>query len=189
MIDQASFLDTVIYCFHCQRESNARNNKHQLKKWCSANCANAYRSSDVKRCRSSESIHRKEYSLRRIHGITFADYDAKLESQEGQCALCNFRDKGRNLSVDHDHATDRNRGLLCKICNLKLGWLEMDIEWPARAISYLYHYKSFPGNNRPPSRIRPVVKPRPRLKAANVGDTNVKSTRVLGQPRRNGGQS
>jgi len=68
--------------------------------------------------------------LRRMYGITVADYDAMLARQGGGCAICgskNPRSRGykRNTEaafcVDHDHATGRVRGLLCTGCNRAVG--------------------------------------------------------------------
>lgn len=53
--------------------------------------------------------------LRFKYGLSSADFDALLASQEGACALC-LRST-RKLVIDHDHNTGRVRGLLCNPCN------------------------------------------------------------------------
>lgn len=68
---------------------------------------------------------------KRHYGITIAEYDVLLESQEFRCKICkkheseNSRggDKPVRLYVDHDHATGRIRGLLCHHCNSGVGHL------------------------------------------------------------------
>ena len=63
--------------------------------------------------------------LRKKYGISLADYDALLRRQRGVCAVCRRpevrvdRRIGRvtALVVDHDHVTERVRGLLCFACN------------------------------------------------------------------------
>lgn len=58
--------------------------------------------------------------LMRRYGITLEDYNDLFDRQRGVCAICDEFSK-RRLSVDHCHATNRNRGLLCDNCNLGLG--------------------------------------------------------------------
>lgn len=73
--------------------------------------------------------------LRADYGITLADYEAMWAWQGGRCAIC-LRDPGVKmpLAVDHDHRTDRVRGLLCSPCNSVLGRLNDD---PSRLVAYL----------------------------------------------------
>jgi hypothetical protein len=70
-------------------------------------------------------------------GISDTDYAALLEAQEGGCAICGNSPKTRRLSVDHDHATGRVRGLLCHRCNRALPtWVTL--EWLREAAHYLW---------------------------------------------------
>jgi hypothetical protein len=63
--------------------------------------------------------------LKRNYGLTLAQYDDLLRSQEGQCAVCQRSPKpGQRLVVDHDHHTGAVRGLLCSSCNTALGLME-----------------------------------------------------------------
>ena len=56
--------------------------------------------------------------LRRMYGITEAEYQQVLEHQGGRCAICCRKPAaGKNLHVDHDHRTNVVRGLLCVSCN------------------------------------------------------------------------
>jgi recombination endonuclease VII len=61
--------------------------------------------------------------LRRTFGLTVDQYDTMLITQNGACAICRGQNKDlRRLSVDHNHATGKIRGLLCYTCNAALGY-------------------------------------------------------------------
>lgn len=66
------------------------------------------------------------------------DYDAELAAQSGGCAICGKPPTTRKrLCLDHDHHTDRFRGLLCDRCNRLLGQAGESIPLLCRVISYL----------------------------------------------------
>lgn len=61
-----------------------------------------------------------------------------VKSQDGLCAICNRVCKVLvKLSIDHDHATGKIRGLLCKSCNSALGLFEDNVDFLRSAIDYL----------------------------------------------------
>lgn len=71
---------------------------------------------------------RRSY-LKRKYGITLEEYDAKLAEQGGVCAVCGREPRPDiSLHVDHDHATDAIRGLLCFVCNVAIGLISEDHE-------------------------------------------------------------
>jgi hypothetical protein len=70
------------------------------------------------------------------YGISPAEYDALLAKQDGACAICRRRSKGR-LCVDHCHVTGMIRGLLCNECNGALGYLKDDQASLVAALAYL----------------------------------------------------
>lgn len=77
-------------------------------------------------------------ALKTRYGITIAQYDALAEAQGGGCALCGKAcTTGKRLAVDHDHATGRVRGLLCRKCNRGLGHFDDDPAALRRAADYL----------------------------------------------------
>jgi len=68
-------------------------------------------------------------------GITDEAYEKMKQRQGGVCAICGrCADK---LFVDHDHATNQVRELLCPQCNSGLGFFRDDSEILERAIIYL----------------------------------------------------
>jgi hypothetical protein len=55
------------------------------------------------------------------HDLTLREYAVLFEQQGGRCAICR-RSQEISLAVDHNHQTDQRRGLLCRGCNLGLGY-------------------------------------------------------------------
>ena len=90
------------------------------------------RASDPERVRASVRAsywkHRKnrleEFYVRK-YGLTLADLAAMRESQRGCCAACgDSLGLGNETHVDHDHHTGAVRGLLCRPCNIGIGYLK-----------------------------------------------------------------
>lgn len=82
--------------------------------------------------------------LRRAFGISLAEYTAMAVKQGGVCAICaqleTRKDRSGNvcpLSVDHDHATGKVRGLLCDACNNAIGRLNDDPRLARAVARYL----------------------------------------------------
>lgn len=71
------------------------------------------------------------------HGTERWVVDALRDLQKGLCAVC---DKplaawpSDATHVDHDHATGKVRGLLCRSCNMKEGWVR---RYGAKLSAYL----------------------------------------------------
>ena len=82
-----------------------------------------------------------ERALKREYGITPAEYNEKLEEQDGVCAICNQPQiLNRRLSVDHEHETGKVRGLLCLNCNSALALFRESTDRMHAAIFYLCEY-------------------------------------------------
>lgn len=80
----------------------------------------------------------RESHFRRYFGITVDQYEAMLSAQGGVCAICGGTNRdGRNLAVDHDHATGDIRGLLCGSCNPSLGKMKDSPELLRKAALYI----------------------------------------------------
>lgn len=70
------------------------------------------------------------------YGLTLDDLQRMIDDQGGRCAACREESvalamcsvgKGvgsSNTAIDHDHATNQVRGLLCKRCNTAIGFLK-----------------------------------------------------------------
>lgn len=108
------------------------------RKWREANPEYASKASRAWRERNPEraaaydtdgKAGKRESHLRRKFGITSADVEAMAARQRGECACCASplpprTGKGRGYRVDHNHATGKVRGLLCRQCNVSLGLLK-----------------------------------------------------------------
>lgn len=85
--------------------------------------------------------YRRRYNVTqnaRRFGVTVAEYEELLTRP---CDICGSVDDGstrkRRLHVDHDHKTNKIRGVLCMNCNTALGKFRDDPELLRRALNYL----------------------------------------------------
>ena len=86
--------------------------------------------------------------LQSRYGLTPVQYNALLEAQDYECAICganttNTRYGVGNLHVDHCHETGDVRGLLCLACNGAIGLLGDNPSRVASALNYLLNTKPF----------------------------------------------
>ena len=93
---------------------------------------------------------REDAIMRRTYGISMKDFDALVEFQNGNCAVC-FKPlevMNRRANIDHDHDTGEVRGILCTGCNTGIGHLGDNIEGLKRALYYLENtpYSEFKEN-------------------------------------------
>jgi len=82
----------------------------------------------------------KWHRIKKVHGITKAEYESILVAQDRKCAICCSEEPGRqdrHFAVDHDHTTGKIRGLLCQKCNCGIGLLKDDIYLLEKALIYL----------------------------------------------------
>lgn len=75
--------------------------------------------------------------------ITVEEYKELFEKQKGCCAIClqpgvfRLYTGTKGLGIDHCHVTGRVRGLLCRQCNVLLGYARDNPEILQRAAKYL----------------------------------------------------
>ena len=78
------------------------------------------------------------------YGITDKEYKALLIEQNNTCAICPhvFEDtKMGRPHIDHDHATNKVRQLLCHQCNVGLGAFRDNAEYLIKAAQYITQHK------------------------------------------------
>jgi hypothetical protein len=80
---------------------------------------------------------RQEWALRSLYGLEASTYLRMYKQQGGKCACCEGPLELKDVKVDHDHATEKVRGLLCNDCNVLLGRAKDSVELLCRAIKYL----------------------------------------------------
>ena len=94
--------------------------------------------------------NRKEYQARhwrnkvkRIYGISADEYKKMLLEQNERCAICfkHQSELNHKMCVDHNHKTNKNRGLLCRKCNVAIGNLNENIAHLQAAITYLKRFE------------------------------------------------
>ena len=84
-------------------------------------------------------------AMRRLYGITLAQYEDMAAAQGNVCAICGKSETKIDprygdpfpLAVDHDHTTGAIRGLLCMKHNRGLGLFDDNIDDLRAAVAYL----------------------------------------------------
>ncbi len=90
--------------------------------------------------RERQRAYRLENKVR-MQGMTYGLVEAEtlrlMASANGRCQLCgDLPGNAHGLVIDHDHATNHIRGVICQRCNIGLGML-MNVEGLQKAIAYL----------------------------------------------------
>lgn len=110
-------------------------------------CKGTLRYATSQRCVQCDADHvrARQYRWRektqhryRRYGITRDHFDALLLLQQNKCVGCfTALDGGPTTHIDHDHKTNRVRGLLCPNCNRALGMMKDNVEILLRLGVYL----------------------------------------------------
>ena len=77
---------------------------------------------------------------RRRYGVSPAEFQQLLGAQQGRCAICGVAEPGGRdgtWHLDHDHRTDKPRGVLCARCNVGLGHFRDNVVTLRAAVAYL----------------------------------------------------
>ena len=93
--------------------------------------------------KNTPGFHRREM-LRIKYNMTQEEYIFLSKLQGDKCAICkklNTHATHGKLVIDHDHKTNKVRGLLCSNCNCALGYFKDDPVNMQNAIEYLEKVK------------------------------------------------
>ena len=93
--------------------------------------------------RVKESIGGFRRRLMRVYGLTIEDYDRMVVLQGHACKICR-RKSNKRLHIDHCHATNTVRGLLCRKCNTGLGNFDDDPDRLREGAAYLEAARGLP---------------------------------------------
>lgn len=105
-----------------RHENNRDERLAMMKKY-----RNAHLDKERARGREYSKTHRDEIrarGLKRKYGLTLEAFESMLFGQGSACAICGSIEWGSHgPTIDHNHETGDIRGILCKRCNLVLGYL------------------------------------------------------------------
>jgi dCMP deaminase len=120
--------------------------------------------------------------MKNTYGITSDDYEMALVMQKGVCAICKTNtsgDKGKRLSVDHNHTTGKFRGLLCDRCNRAIGLFKDDFKTLQNAIVYLIRSSADTSWDRYFISVAALVSTRSKDPSSQVGAVLVKDNTII----------
>ena len=114
------------------------------QKYCDSECyGTSKRARGVERYHNNVERMRIEARLRKYE-LSMDEYECMKARAGGRCEICGAQEAVEGgLHIDHCHATDRVRGLLCNSCNTKLPIIE-DRARLAAALAYLTKSKETP---------------------------------------------
>lgn len=124
------------------RKANPGKQLESTQRWASANAEHlraqrkeygATHRADRARLKREWTRKNPDYSIKRV-GVDLSRFIELAVQQGGRCAVCLIAER---LCVDHDHASGKVRGLLCRKCNCALGLFQDSSVNLARASAYL----------------------------------------------------
>ena len=78
----------------------------------------------------------------RLIGTSAEEYELKLREAEYRCEICGVDSGDKFPQIDHDHLTNKFRGILCGMCNRGLGSFRDNTDLLEKAIAYLQAKKA-----------------------------------------------
>lgn len=131
---------SILTCLNCGKQFSELNIKIKQGKgkFCCNECYKEFRKKNSKDKKEANRLYQKKNK----YGLSSEEYYALFENQNNKCAICGceFSDSVKGF-VDHDHITNKVRGLLCSTCNSLLGMAKDNIEILKSSIKYLENNK------------------------------------------------
>lgn len=86
---------------------------------------------------------KRTYEVRSKYGLEPSEHKRIFDEHGGKCAICRKPEScfKKALHLDHCHKTGMMRGLLCVLCNTKLGRVKEDPKKFPESAHYLRKYK------------------------------------------------
>lgn len=179
----------IIECNYCgqifQRKNPRKNSEGKLAcKECKYKFHNTKWSKTQQEYAKSDKarLKNREYMLKARYGISLSQYDKLSLSQNHACAICknpDSADNGRYLVIDHDHQTNKVRGLLCDKCNRALGSFNDDPQKLQNAILYLVRGKNLNSWDQYFVNLAMTVSTKSKDPSTQVGAVIVKNKRII----------
>jgi hypothetical protein len=93
--------------------------------------------------RPKANAYRMKQYYKSKYGLTIEQRDAMISAQDSKCKTCGSGSPGNRLGwvVDHCHATNKVRGILCHDCNLALGHVKDDVAILESLITHLREFQ------------------------------------------------
>jgi hypothetical protein len=141
-------------CRNCGKEFTA---KSRRKKYCSSSCTTrAYQKRFPYRV--------QETADARVYKLPKGMYMVMLGRQGCRCAICGDLPGKKRLAIDHNHITDKVRGLLCTRCNTAIAMFKDRIDLLKNAINYLETHGHIEYHSDVSSRFNPLEEEMARLR-------------------------
>jgi hypothetical protein len=94
--------------------------------------------------KKKQTEHQRNWRLKNLYGLTKEQLNLMLVAQNNCCAICGKEftlEKKHRFVIDHDHTTNKARGLLCNNCNGLLGFAFDRPETLSKAVAYITFHK------------------------------------------------
>lgn len=141
--DGPSTFPTVKVCCRCKTErpiGHFRRDK-TAPEWRKTACIECVTAGELNHPERVD--HMRRYHLAHKYGLDLDDVAEMLEDQGGKCLICsvdldfaNRASQKKRAHIDHCHASGKVRGILCGVCNAKLGTVESP-GFLVKALAYL----------------------------------------------------